>query len=360
MAFSAGPVTAGPGGGAEAPGAPAITAVECAPSDAAQCKPGGTLLRGQEFLVRGAELDNVAKIVFRGGRGRRDDVRTAPRQVVEDELVALVPERARSGRVTLVNRFGERATTQSPVRVSDPAAPAPVAVSPGARFFFDSRRKPTFSFEAAQAMDVQVELTDVETGEVVRAWTVAAQPGPNTVRWNGLGSLGTVAQGSFSFGIAGQATGAATAAPGADATFVYADHLFPIRGRHNLGYTETNNFGGGRGHQGQDMFASCGTRLVAARGGRVEFAGYHSAAGNYLVIDGAETGIDYVYMHLLERPLVSTGQRVYTGQKIGEVGETGRATGCHLHFELWAEPGWYKGGQPFDPLPSLKTWDSYS
>jgi Peptidase family M23 len=68
-------------------------------------------------------------------------------------------------------------------------------------------------------------------------------------------------------------------------------------------------FGGGRGHQGQDMFASCGTRLVAARGGRVEFAGHPSAAGNYVVIDGTETGIDYVYMHLLERPLLSTGQR---------------------------------------------------
>ena len=140
----------------------------------------------------------------------------------------------------------------------------------------------------------------------------------------------------------------ATQAAGTDAEFLYADHLFPIRGRHNLGYSDTNNFGGGRNHQGQDMFARCGTRIAAARGGRVEYAGYQAAAGYYTVIDGAETSIDYVYMHMLEPALVKTGQRVFTGQKIGEVGETGRASGCHLHFELWSAPGWYKGGQAFD------------
>jgi murein DD-endopeptidase MepM/ murein hydrolase activator NlpD len=41
------------------------------------------------------------------------------------------------------------------------------------------------------------------------------------------------------------------------------------------------------------------------------------------------------------------------------VGETGRASGCHLHFELWTAPGWYKGGRAVDPLPTLRRWDSY-
>jgi murein DD-endopeptidase MepM/ murein hydrolase activator NlpD len=122
-------------------------------------------------------------------------------------------------------------------------------------------------------------------------------------------------------------------------------------------------FGAGRvghTHQGQDTFAKCGTRLVAARGGRVKYSGYERNAGYYIVIDGSMTGIDYAYMHLAEHSPFRTGDRVYTGQRIGSVGDTGDAVGCHLHFELWSAPGWYSGGHPFDPLPSLRAWDSWS
>ncbi|HYM58271.1 MAG TPA: M23 family metallopeptidase [Solirubrobacteraceae bacterium] len=119
-------------------------------------------------------------------------------------------------------------------------------------------------------------------------------------------------------------------------------------------------FGGGRGHQGQDVFATCGTPLVAARGGIVKFKQYHFAAGHCIVIDGDETTVDYAYMHQREAALVDQGDRVFTGQPIGFVGDTGRAHGCHLHFEMWQGPGWYSGGQPFDPLPQLETWDRAS
>ena len=108
------------------------------------------------------------------------------------------------------------------------------------------------------------------------------------------------------------------------------------------------------------MFAACGTPLVAARGGRVKFKQFHSRAGHYIVIDGEQTDVDYAYMHLRDASLVDEGDRVRTGQPIGLVGDTGRATGCHLHLELWSAPGWYDGGQPLDPLPQLRAWDAAS
>ncbi len=103
--------------------------------------------------------------------------------------------------------------------------------------------------------------------------------------------------------------------------------------------------------------AACGTPLVAARGGTVKVKQYHSAAGYYIVIDGEQTAIDYTYMHMAQPALVAKGQRVKTGQPIGFVGRTGRASACHLHFEMWSGPGWYSGGSPFDPMPDLLAWD---
>ena len=141
----------------------------------------------------------------------------------------------------------------------------------------------------------------------------------------------------------------------ASAPFEFFSDRFPILGASKFG-TGVAAFGGGRNHQGEDTFATCGTPLVAAHGGKVKFAGYHSAAGNYLVIDNQGVGTDYVYMHLRDVALVKTGDRVLTGQPIGFVGQTGRASGCHLHFEIWTAPGWYSGGSPIDPLPTLRSW----
>ena len=68
--------------------------------------------------------------------------------------------------------------------------------------------------------------------------------------------------------------------------------------------------------------AKCGTRMVAARGGKVKAKGYQSAAGNYLVITGSRTGQDYAYMHLTEPSAFDRGDRVLTGQRIGTRRET--------------------------------------
>lgn len=139
-------------------------------------------------------------------------------------------------------------------------------------------------------------------------------------------------------------------------------HVFPVRGPHNYGGANAD-FGSGRAghnHQGHDVFAKCGTPLVAARGGKVQFKESHPAGGHYIVIDGDGTSTDYAYMHLVEPSPFRVGDTVRTGQRIGSVGDSGNAQGCHLHFELWSAPGWYQGGRPIDPLRALKAWDSWS
>ena len=54
------------------------------------------------------------------------------------------------------------------------------------------------------------------------------------------------------------------------------------------------------------------------------------------------------------------GRRSAPASRSAIVGETGDATACHLHFEIWTAPGWYEGGSPIDPLPYLEKWDRYS
>jgi murein DD-endopeptidase MepM/ murein hydrolase activator NlpD len=133
-----------------------------------------------------------------------------------------------------------------------------------------------------------------------------------------------------------------------------AASVFPVKGRYDFG-TATNGFGGGRNHQGQDILAACGLQVVAAKAGTVSAAKWDDAAGNHVVID-SDDGTSQVYLHMRDRALVRSGDRVAAGDQLGYVGTTGRSTGCHLHFELWTAPGRYRGGEAIDPLPELRAW----
>ena len=95
----------------------------------------------------------------------------------------------------------------------------------------------------------------------------------------------------------------------------------------------------------------------AATAGTVVRAGFEGAAGNYIVLHDRDSGQDSVYMHLAHTPRLREGESVAIGQRIGSVGQTGDADGCHLHFELWTAPGWFKG-HAYDPLPKLRRWDA--
>ncbi len=180
-----------------------------------------------------------------------------------------------------------------------------------------------------------------------------------TTRWNGFLGKTAASTGAYAFRVSAGAANAVRPEPGQPSQLMVYDHMFPIRGSHDLGQSATNNFGGPRNHQGQDMFAACGTPLAAVTAGEVTYAGYQAAAGNYVVLKRAD-GESYAYMHMRDPALVKTGDQVHTGRRLGFVGETGRATGCHLHFELWTAPGWYSGGRAIDPLPALRRWDQWS
>ena len=130
--------------------------------------------------------------------------------------------------------------------------------------------------------------------------------------------------------------------------------VFPVAGSYDFG-TYTNGFGGGRGHQGQDILTACGTPIVAASSGRVEFVAYHARAGHYAVIEDSG-GESQAYMHLSRAPALEKGDRVNAGGAIGSAGRSGNATACMLHFELWTAPGWYQGGAAVDPRPELERW----
>ena len=129
--------------------------------------------------------------------------------------------------------------------------------------------------------------------------------------------------------------------------------VFPVAGAFDYG-TGVNRFGGGRGHGGQDVFAKCGTPLVALFDVTVQFVASQDRAGNYVVLQGAD-GQSYAYMHMQGISEVKKGAKVRAGQRVGRVGDTGRASGCHLHIEQWTAPGWYEGGKAVDPLPLLRS-----
>ncbi len=132
-----------------------------------------------------------------------------------------------------------------------------------------------------------------------------------------------------------------------------AKGAFPVRGAVTWG----DGLGAGRGHQGQDLLAKCTRPVVAAQTGKVRLVSYQaSGAGNYAVVRGTKSKFDYVYMHMLRKPNVKPGQIIRAGQRIGLVGSTGRSSACHLHFEMWSRPGWYKGGKVSNPTPHLRKW----
>ncbi|MBR5229999.1 MAG: peptidoglycan DD-metalloendopeptidase family protein [Firmicutes bacterium] len=101
----------------------------------------------------------------------------------------------------------------------------------------------------------------------------------------------------------------------------------------------------GRMHYGLDYAAPTGTPIYAADGGTVIKVGWHGNYGYFVKIDHGG-GYQTLYAHN-SRNLVSVGDKVFKGQKIAAVGNTGRSTGPHCHFEV------FKYGKNINPASVL-------
>ena len=97
-------------------------------------------------------------------------------------------------------------------------------------------------------------------------------------------------------------------------------------------YTISAYYGDGRNHRGLDLAADKGVAIFAVSAGKVTYAGYDSDYGYNIIIDHGN-GIKTRYAHA-SALCVSKGQTVSQGDMIAAVGNTGRSTGNHLHFEI--------------------------
>jgi murein DD-endopeptidase MepM/ murein hydrolase activator NlpD len=129
----------------------------------------------------------------------------------------------------------------------------------------------------------------------------------------------------------------------AKAVYKKMDFIWPVEGKCTNPFEDNER----RRHQGIDISCSSGTPIKASNAGIVIYAGSTiKGYGNMIIVRHSEEYVT-VYAHN-QVNLVKERDRIEKGQVIGKVGQTGRATGPHLHFEI------RRNNKPVDPLPYLK------
>ena len=113
-----------------------------------------------------------------------------------------------------------------------------------------------------------------------------------------------------------------------------------------FGYRNDPKGAGVRMHTGTDFASDYGTPIYVTGDGVVTFAGWESGYGRLVKVSHA-FGIETWYAHQ-SQIRVSVGQRVSRGDRIGDMGNSGRSTGTHLHYEVRV------GGNPVNPMTYIK------
>jgi murein DD-endopeptidase MepM/ murein hydrolase activator NlpD len=195
-------------------------------------------------------------------------------------VTATVPDGAATGRPKVIDSFGNQAKSPESLRVvprdqiqSSGAYKLKTATAHPRKAYYYGTKQPriTYLFSNAQLTDVRIDVVRRADGAVVDSWLRDAQEPniPHTATWDGTadGTKGPARNGEYRFRI-GPANG--TMRSTGEATFQYHRYRFPVRGPHTYG----DGVGAPRAghmHEGQDVMARCGTPLVAARGGKVQW-----------------------------------------------------------------------------------------
>jgi murein DD-endopeptidase MepM/ murein hydrolase activator NlpD len=345
---------AGVGGGITTPPPPTVDSVRCLQ----RCLDARTVSETGTAELGGSNLSEVTGVRLKGVDGK---LTVEPKKAKASSVRFEVPRGARSGRPVVLDGLGNKVRSKQKLTVVDEdridkveGFEVSTARATPAKSYFDGKRRSqiNYLFEAEGPTDIRI---DVLKGKRLVDTIVQRDQDPfatHSKTWDGLDEHGKVGpSGKYRFELSQLSGGARS-----DAGFRYYNHKFPLQGRHDYG----DGLGAGRGHMGQDLFARCNNDVRAARGGRVQTSSHQSSAGYYVVIDGRKTGVDYFYAHLSRKGRPKEGSQVKTGERIGFNDDTGNASGCHVHFEIWSAPGWYEGGKVLNPTKRLKRWDRWS
>ena len=224
-----------------------------------------------------------------------------------------------------------------------------------------------FAIEHAAEMELELRLLEDKTDAIFRqleeAMTVSVEPLDRMFRaaglnpddllaaarrgYSGTGGPLTPFQFSTRGGVTDPETERANAILGGlDRINLYriAAERAPFAVPVHDSYRFTSGFGQrwGRMHNGTDFAAPIGTPIYAPADGVVTFAGWSSGYGRLVKIQH-EFGVETRYAHQ-NRIRVEVGQRVSRGDRIGDIGNSGRSTGPHLHYEIRV------GGRPVNPM----------
>lgn len=267
----------------------------------------------------------VAARAARGGAARRATQKAGAAGF--DERVDL---RTEKGRARLAELENASALKQSPAAGAGSASRSPRASSgqrQGASFGRSVLARPQ-----RQARAVVSDGAGLILGLFAYAVLVAfLEGGPDGLRrWLAAKFINAGAQpaaGAAGFGQIGGSYSTGTPAAG--------QLVFPVAGA-QVSYRDDfgEPRGGGRRHQGNDIMAPLGAPVRAAFGGVVR-DGFSNRLGGVKVTVLGDDGRSYYYAHLQEGSVaVQAGQRVRAGDLLGKVGQTGNASGPHLHFSI--------------------------